>query len=61
MIAMLDTWERPQYCTRIWTVFEQYTAAKLRVPVKMILPPAQVIICVLAGEMPPAPTPATFV
>ena len=25
--------------TRIWTVFEQYTAAKLGVDVKMILPP----------------------
>ena len=41
MLAMLDTWERPQYCTRIWTVFEQYTAAKLKVEVKMILPPEQ--------------------
>ena len=41
MIAMLDTWERPQYCTRIWTVFEQFTAAKLGVKVKMILPPEQ--------------------
>ena len=41
MIAMLDTWERPQYCTRIWTVFEQFTAAKLGVEVKMILPPEQ--------------------
>merc|ERR1719272_801505 len=41
MIAMLDTWESPQYCTRIWTVFEQFTAAKLGVEVKMILPPDQ--------------------
>ena len=41
MLAMLDTWERPQYCTRIWTVFEQFTAAKLKVEVKMILPPEQ--------------------
>ena len=41
MVALLDTWERPQYCTRIWTVFEQYTAAKLGVEVQMILPPAQ--------------------
>jgi hypothetical protein len=41
MIAMLDTWERQQYCTRIWTVFEQYTAAKLKVEVKMFLPPEQ--------------------
>ena len=41
MVALLDTWERPQYCTRIWTVFEQYTAAKLGVEVKMILPPDQ--------------------
>merc|ERR1719272_1231756 len=41
MIAMLDTWESPQYCTRIWTVFEQFTAAKLKVEVKMILPPKQ--------------------
>merc|ERR1712086_1080656 len=40
-IAMLDTWERPQYCTRIWTVFEQFTAAKLGAEVKMILPPEQ--------------------
>ena len=41
MIGMLDTWERSHYCTRIWTVFEQYTAAKLGVKVQMILPPAQ--------------------
>ena len=41
MIGMLDTWERSQYCTRLWTVFEQYTAAKLGVKVQMILPPAQ--------------------
>ena len=41
MVALVDKWEDPVYCTRMWTVFEQYTATRLRVPVSMILPPAQ--------------------
>ena len=29
------------YCQRMWTVFEQYTATRLDVPVTIILPPEQ--------------------
>ena len=35
VVAMLDGWENPVYLTRIWTIFEQYTATKLNVPVTM--------------------------
>eukprot|EP00928_Gymnodinium_smaydae_P087971 TRINITY_DN72133_c0_g1_i1.p1 TRINITY_DN72133_c0_g1~~TRINITY_DN72133_c0_g1_i1.p1 ORF type:complete len:944 (-),score=73.80 TRINITY_DN72133_c0_g1_i1:26-2596(-) len=39
MVAILDTWEQPTYFTRIWTIFEQYTALKLNIRVSIILPP----------------------
>jgi hypothetical protein len=39
LVALLDTWEEPLYLRRIWTIFEQYTAAKLGLSVSMILPP----------------------
>jgi len=38
MVALLDTWDEPRYLTRVWTIFEQYTAAKLNIEVTMILP-----------------------
>jgi len=44
MVALLDTWRIPVYVTRIWCVFEQYTAVKLMkqdssFTVQMVLPP----------------------
>ena len=43
MVALLDRWEQPAdskttYITRIWCIFEQYTALKLGIPVEFILP-----------------------
>jgi len=38
MVALLDTWDKPRYLTRVWTIFEQYTATKRGIPVTMILP-----------------------
>jgi len=40
VIAILDTWNRPKYLTRIWTIFEQSCAIRMDIPVTMILPPA---------------------
>ena len=42
MVAILDDWHSPVYLTRIWTIFEQFTAIKLgHVKVTMVLPQAQ--------------------
>jgi len=38
VVALLDGWNAPTYLTRIWTIFEQFTAIKLNIPVQMILP-----------------------
>merc|ERR1712232_956020 len=38
VIALLDTWDAPRYLTRVWTIYEQFTAAELGVKVDMILP-----------------------
>ena len=42
MVAILDDWYAPVYLTRIWTIFEQFTAIKLgNVKVTMVLPQQQ--------------------
>ena len=42
MVAILDDWHSPVYLTRIWTIFEQFTAIKLGdVPVTIVLPGEQ--------------------
>ncbi|CAJ1442710.1 unnamed protein product [Effrenium voratum] len=42
MVAILDGWRCPVYLTRIWTIFEQFTAIKLgNVPVTIVLPREQ--------------------
>jgi hypothetical protein len=41
VVAVLDAWEQPLYLTRIWCVFEQYTAQHLNVPVEFTLPTDQ--------------------
>lgn len=38
MVALLDGWEKPTYLSRIWTIFEQYTAVVLEIEVTFILP-----------------------
>jgi len=43
VVALLDAWDEPLYLTRIWTIFEQYTASKLGVGVEIILPEQQSI------------------
>ena len=35
VVALLDTWKKPLYLTRLWTIFEQFSAIKLELPVKM--------------------------
>lgn len=39
VVAILDDFQKPLYLTRVWTIFEQYTALSLGLPVEMILPP----------------------
>merc|ERR1711924_440213 len=43
MVAVLDRWEQPPhqsttYIERIWCIYEQYTAQKLKIPVDITLP-----------------------
>lgn len=38
MVALLETFDRPTYLTRIWTIFEQFTAMRLGVEVEVTLP-----------------------
>ena len=40
MVAILDTWKRPVYLTRIWTVFEQFVASTLQIEVQFVMPKA---------------------
>ncbi|CAK9040744.1 Meiotic expression up-regulated protein 10 [Durusdinium trenchii] len=40
MVALLDHWDQPQYLSRIWTIFEQYSAVVLEIEVTFILPQA---------------------
>jgi len=40
MLALLDCWDEPQYLTRIWTIFEMFTAARMNIEVRIIFPEA---------------------
>ncbi|CAE7733160.1 unnamed protein product [Symbiodinium pilosum] len=40
VVAVLDTWNEPVYLTRIWTVFEQFAACTLQIPVTFVMPEA---------------------
>jgi len=42
MVALVDTWDSPNYLRRIWTIFEQFTAIRLGISVTMVLPQAAV-------------------
>ena len=33
MVAILDTWDRPLYLSRIWTVYEQFVASTIHIEV----------------------------
>jgi tRNA/tmRNA/rRNA uracil-C5-methylase (TrmA/RlmC/RlmD family) len=35
---LLDTWEEPFYLSRLWCIFEQHAAIKLKIPITIILP-----------------------
>jgi len=39
LVALLDDWKKPTYCTRIWTIYEQFVAQKLEIPTELIMPP----------------------
>eukprot|EP00434_Breviolum_minutum_P019284 symbB.v1.2.016996.t1/scaffold1310.1/size127145/10 len=38
MVAILDTWEEPVYLKRVWTVYEQFVACSLQLPVEFVMP-----------------------
>lgn len=38
MVAVLDTWDAPVYLSRVWTVYEQFVASTLDIPVSFALP-----------------------
>eukprot|EP00434_Breviolum_minutum_P016766 symbB.v1.2.014788.t2/scaffold1087.1/size167708/6 len=40
MVAILDTWDRPLYLSRIWTVYEQFVASTLQIQVQFVMPEA---------------------
>jgi len=42
VVALLDDWNSPVYLKRVWTIFEQYAAVKLGLPVTIILPETSV-------------------
>jgi len=53
VVAVLDHWKEPRYLSRVWCIFEQYTAVKLNIPVTMILarePANQLLAEINCGE-----------
>jgi len=38
MVAILDTFDKPTYLTRTWTIYEQFTAKRLAIEVMVTLP-----------------------
>eukprot|EP00439_Symbiodinium_sp_Y106_P078214 s482_g17.t1 len=40
MVAILDTWEQPVYLSRVWTIYEQFVASSLDIPVTFVMPEA---------------------
>ena len=37
MVAILDTWDQPVYLSRVWTVYEQFVASTLEIPVTFLM------------------------
>lgn len=46
VVAVMDTWQNPTYTQRIWTIFEQYMAARLKIETQFTLPeePSQTLL-----------------
>merc|ERR1712108_10844 len=40
VVAILDTWHKPPYLKKIWTIFEQLTAMNNEAPVTIVMPPS---------------------
>merc|ERR1719387_1359953 len=38
MVVVMDSWEDPIYVKRIWTIYEQFVAAKLGIKIAFTLP-----------------------
>ena len=38
VVAILDTWRAPVYLTRIWTIYEQFTAIRCGIEVTITMP-----------------------
>ena len=38
MVAILDTWKEPVYFSRVWTIYEQFVASRLEIPVCFVMP-----------------------
>lgn len=38
MVAFLDTWKEPVYRSGVWTIFEQFAASRLNIPVCFVMP-----------------------
>ncbi|CAJ1337194.1 unnamed protein product [Effrenium voratum] len=38
VVAILDDWSEPVYLRRVWTVYEQYVAYSVKVPVTFVMP-----------------------
>lgn len=54
VVAVLDTWHEPIYLTRIWTVYEQFVACTLQVPMTFVMPEASMAslqLKILQGEV----------
>jgi len=37
-VAVLDTWNQPLYLGRVWTMYEQFVASTLQIPVCFVMP-----------------------
>ena len=38
VVAVLDTWNQPLYLGRVWTMYEQFVASALHIPVSFVMP-----------------------
>ena len=42
MVAISDTWDQPVYLSRVWTVYEQFVASTLEIPVTFAMPESSI-------------------
>ena len=38
VVAVLDTWQEPIYLQRVWTIYEQFVACSMNIPVVFVMP-----------------------